>query len=135
AARGRGRLRAPAAEGRTVDGRPAVSATGGGGARGDARGVRVAPRDRAFRVVCLRGLALRPADARARGHTGRGEPGCAAVAGGGAARLAHRAVADGARELAPADARPPLAPLTRGRPTLATPDGRSDPSLALRRSA
>src|SRR5207237_6571771 len=76
-----------------------------------AGGVRVGPRLRAQRELRLRRRHLGPADARGRRHTGRGEPRRQAVPGGGSARLARRALGDGARQLAAAG---PGDPLGRG---------------------
>src|SRR5439155_631208 len=63
-----GRLRASARQGWAPDWRPAVAASRGRGARGAARGVRIAQWGRACRELRLRRLAVRPADARARRH-------------------------------------------------------------------
>jgi HAD superfamily phosphoserine phosphatase-like hydrolase len=62
----------------------------------------------------VRGFAVRPADAGAGRDTGRGQPRRAAVAGRRAARLANRALAHGARQLAVANARPALTRVPRG---------------------
>src|SRR5439155_22979920 len=100
------------------DWRPAVAASRGRGARGAARGVRIAQWGRACRELRLRRLAVRPADARARRHARGRESRREVVADGGPARLAHRALAHGPGQLAPPDARPPLPRIPGGSKTV-----------------
>src|SRR5262249_30263047 len=92
-------------------------------------------RPRRVGFVRLRRLALRPADARAGRDANRGEPGRAPVPGRGAARMARRAVADGAGQLAIAHARPPIAGGPGGGATLALQYVRSIPSFAVVKAA